>query len=139
MALPLAVLLPTIMEVIGKVIPDPNAAAQAKLAAYEMAQKGDLAELDASVKIAQAQAATNTAEAATDKFRGGWRPACGWICAAGLGYDFLLRPLLPWLVNSLGAHTAPLPAIETESLFVLLAGMLGLGGFRMREKLQGRP
>lgn len=134
----LAAVIPVVLSVIDKVLPDPQAAAQAKLAAYEMAQRGELAELDASVKIAQAQAATNTAEAATDKFRGGWRPACGWICAAALGYDFILRPLLPWLVNSLGAHTAPLPAIESESLLTLLAGMLGLGGFRTFEKLKGK-
>lgn len=134
----LAAAIPVLLQVIDKVLPDPQAAAQAKLAAYEMAQKGELAQLEADVKLAQAQAATNTAEAATDKFRGGWRPACGWVCVAGMGYEFLLRPLLPWLVNSLGAHTAPLPAIDSESLMVLLAGMLGLGGFRTFERLKGK-
>lgn len=134
----LAAAIPVLLSVIDRVLPDPAQAAQAKLAAYEMAQKGELAQLDADVKLAQAQAATNTAEATTDKFRGGWRPACGWVCVAGMGYEFLLRPLLPWLVNSLGAHTAPLPAIDSESLMVLLAGMLGLGGFRTFERLKGK-
>lgn len=134
----LAAAIPVLLGIIDKIVPDPAQAAQAKLAAYEMAQKGELAQLEADVKLAQAQAATNTAEAATDKFRGGWRPACGWVCVAGMGYEFLLRPLLPWLVNSLGAHTAPLPAIDSESLMVLLAGMLGLGGFRTFERLKGK-
>lgn len=134
----LAALIPVVLQLIDKVIPDPNAAAQAKLAAYEMAQKGELAELDASVKIATAQAATNTAEATTDKFRGGWRPACGWICAAALGYDFILRPVFPWLVNLFGAHAPDMPAIDVASLMTLLAGMLGLGTFRTMERLKGK-
>lgn len=134
----LAAAIPVLLQVIDKVLPDPQAAAQAKLAAYEMAQKGELAQLDADVKLAQAQASVNAAEATTDKFRGGWRPACGWVCVAGMGYHFLVRPLLPWLVNSLGAHTEPLPPIDAESLTALLAGMLGLGGYRTFERLKGK-
>ena len=134
----LQMLLPVIAGVLDKIIPDPAAAAQAKLAAMELAQKGELAALDADVRLAIAQTEVNKAEAQTDLFRGGWRPACGWICAAGLGYEFLLRPLLPWIAGLTGAHVAPLPNIDSDALMVLLTGMLGLGGLRTFERVKGK-
>lgn len=134
-----AAVLPLILGIIDKIVPDANAAAAAKLQALELAQKGELAYLEADTKIAQAQAATNQVEAGTDRFRGGWRPMCGWVCAAALAYDFLLRPLLPWLVAVIFRTEVPaLPWIDQESLMVLLTGMLGLGGFRSWEKLKGK-
>lgn len=72
-------------------------------------------------------------------FQKGWRPGAGWICVFGLAYTFVLRPLLPWVVQVLGvANVPPLPAIDTMELFVLLGGMLGLGGLRHRERLAGK-
>ena len=73
---PLIGALPTILD---KLIPDPAAAADAKLKMLEMVQRGELAALDADVRLALAQAETNTAEASTDAYRGGWRPACCWV------------------------------------------------------------
>ena len=131
-------LLPLITSVLDKLLPDPQAAADAKLKALEMAQRGDLAGLDAEVRLALGQQEVNRAEAATDLFRGGWRPACGWVCAAGLAYTFLLRPLLPWFAAVFGWDAPPLPAIDSEPLMVLLTGMLGLGGLRTFERVKGR-
>lgn len=131
-------LIPLITGVLDKVLPDPQAAAAAKLQALEMAQRGELAQLDADVRLALAQAQTNTTEAGTDAFRGGWRPACGWVCAAGLGYTFLLRPLLPWLAALAGKQVPPLPEIDTETLMLLLTGMLGLGSLRTFERVRGK-
>jgi hypothetical protein len=37
-----------------------------------------------------------------------------------------------------GAHVPPLPAIDNESLMVLLTGMLGLGGLRTFERVKGK-
>lgn len=123
---------------LDKIIPDPTAAADAKLKALELAQKGDLAALDADMRLMLAQTEINKAEAATDLFRGGWRPACGWVCAAGLAYTFLLRPILPWIASLYGAHVQPMPDIDTDTLMVLLTGMLGLGGLRTVERLKGK-
>lgn len=132
-------LIPTLLgQILDKLIPDEKAAAEAKLRAIELAQRGELAALDADVRLALAQAETNKAEAGTDLFRGGWRPACGWVCAAGLAYTFLLRPLLPWLAALFGAAVPALPVIETDTLMVLLSGMLGLGGLRTFERVRGR-
>lgn len=100
-----------------------------------MAQRGELATLDADVRLALGQMDINRVGAGTDKFRGGWRPAAGWVCVLGLGYSFLLRPLLPWAVQVAGGPDLALPAIDTMELLVLLGGMLGLGGYRTAEKL----
>lgn len=131
-------LIPAITQVLDKIIPDPQAAADAKLKALELAQKGDLAALDAELRLALGQIEVNKAEAATDTFRGGWRPAVGWVCVVGLGYQFILQPLLPWLVALFGAQVPPLPAIDNETLMVLLTGMLGLGGLRTIERVKGK-
>jgi len=134
----IAALLPLVGTILDKIIPDPQAAAAAKLEALRLAQTGELAVLDAETKLAIGQLEVNKAEASTDIFRGGWRPACGWVCAAGLGYTFLLRPLLPWLVQVAGWNVPTLPAIDSEALMALLFGMLGLGGLRTFERVKGK-
>lgn len=133
-----AALIPAVSAIIDKVIPDAQAAADAKLRALELAQQGELAVLDADLKMALGQMQINQAEASTDRFRGGWRPATGWICVFGLGYQFVLQPLLPWVVALFGVDVPPLPAIDNETLMVLLTGMLGLGGLRTFERIRGR-
>ena len=133
-----AALIPAVAQVLDKIIPDPQAAADAKLRALELAQKGDLAALDAELRLALGQIEVNKAEATTDMFRGGWRPAVGWVCVVGLAYQFILQPVLPWVVALFGAQVPPLPAIDNESLMVLLTGLLGLGGLRTFERVKGK-
>lgn len=132
------VLIPAVTSILDKVIPDPAAAAEAKLKALELAQRGELAALDADVKLALGQMEVNKVEAGTDTFRGGWRPSVGWVCVFGLFYQFILQPLLPWIVTVCGGSVPPLPAIDNETLMVLLMGMLGLGGLRTFERVKGR-
>ena len=134
----LPLIVPAVVGIIDKLIPDPERAAEAKLRAIEMAQRGDLAALDAEMRLALAQAEVNKAEAQTDMFRGGWRPFAGWTCGAGLAYEFLVRPLLPWIVALFGAPLEPLPNIDSEALMALLFGMLGLGGLRTIERVRGK-
>ena len=62
-------------------------------------------------------------------FVSGWRPAVGWICAASLGYHFIVASILDiWL---------DVPSLETGPLMTILGGMLGLGGLRSLEKFKG--
>ena len=133
-----AALIPLIGTIVEKAIPDPQAQAEAKLRVMELAQSGELAVLDADLKMALGQMEINKAEAQTDMFRGGWRPATGWTCVAGLAYQFVVQPLLPWAVAVFGGTVPPLPAIDNETLMVLLTGMLGLGGLRTFERVKGR-
>ena len=131
-------LIPLVGNMLDKIIPDPAQAAEAKLKALELAQRGELAVLDADMRLALAQIEVNKVEASTDLFRGGWRPAVGWVCVLGLGYQLVLRPVLPWLVRVAGGEVPDLPSIDTDTLMVLLTGMLGLGGLRTFEKVKGR-
>lgn len=127
--------LPTILD---KVFPDKDKADEAKLRLIELAQQGDLAVLDADLKLALGQMEINKEEAKTDLFRGGWRPATGWCCVFGLAYQFLAMPIIPWVFKSFGVSVPDLPAIDNETLMVLLTGMLGLGGLRTFEKVKGK-
>lgn len=134
-----AALIPLIGTIVEKAIPDPQAQADAKLRVMELAQRGELAVLDADLRIALAQTDINKVEAASDdKVKSYWRPATGWVCVFGLAYQFLMQPLLPWFVNVLGFSAPPLPAIDGESLTGLLFALLGIGGFRSFEKVKGK-
>lgn len=113
-----------------------DSADQIKL--IELAQALEQEALKADLALAQAQAQINLADAqSSSNFRGGWRPAAGWVCVGGLAYQMLLRPLLPWLLNCFGLGVAEMPVIDGESLSALLGGLLGLGGFRTFERIRG--
>jgi len=84
----------------------------------------------------QAQLLMNLQEAKHPDWRvAGWRPATGWICAVGLGYQALLQPLLAWAAT-LASLPVP-PPVDTSLLTTVLLGMLGLGGIRAYEKMKG--
>jgi hypothetical protein len=126
-----------ILRVIDKLIPDPVAKAQAQAEAIRMQQAGEFKEIDAAVQLAIAQMEINKIEAAApDIFRGGWRPAVGWVCVIGLLYTYLLQPLLTWTSGI--AHIPTPPPLDLQELLVLLGGMLGFGGMRMFERLKGK-
>jgi hypothetical protein len=134
----IAALLPVLGTILDKALPDPKAKAEAQLKMLEMAQKGELAVLDADMKLALGQMEVNKVEAATDLYRGGWRPGVGWTCVAGLAYNFVVQPILPWVVQAFGGNVPPMPTIDNETLLVLLTGMLGLGGLRTYERVKGK-
>lgn len=134
----LAALLPILGTVLDKVLPDPQAQADAKIKVLELAQKGELAVLDADLRLALGQIEVNKTEATTDLFRGGWRPATGWCCVTGLAYNFVIQPVLPWVVRLFGAEVPDMPTIDNDTLMLLLTGMLGLGGMRTFERIKGK-
>ena len=128
-------LLPTLTGILDKVIPDPEARARAQLDLLRLQQEGQFKELDAQLQVNLAQAEINKIEAASQSgYQAGWRPLAGYVCVAGLAYEFLLRPLLPWLLVVTGVEGVPdLPSLDGV-LFELIAGMLGLGTLRTADR-----
>ncbi len=129
-------LLPVIGTVIDKIFPDAEQAEKAKYELFKLQQEGQLKALDAEMQLALAQIKVNETEAGQDNFRGGWRPAAGWVCSIGLAYTFLIHPMLEWLALAKGWPVPP--KIDMDTLMALLAGLLGLGGFRTVERLKGK-
>jgi hypothetical protein len=127
---PLSSLLDVGKTLIDKLIPDPRAKAEALQKLETLHQSGDLA-------IIAGQLDVNKIEAANPKlFIAGWRPFIGWTCGAALAFQLVLGPLVVW-ASAIFKHPVVLPIMQTELLTTLLVGMLGLGGMRTIEKLQG--
>lgn len=71
-------------------------------------------------------------------FVAGARPAIMWICAFGLGWTFVLQPMLSWIVVVGGwAGQIAMPELPVEGLMTLTLALLGLGGMRSFEKING--
>jgi hypothetical protein len=88
-----------------------------------------------SLDLAQAQANIEQAKHPS-VFIAGARPAIMWICAFGLGWQFVFQPIAIWglAVSNLDIV---LPQIQTEGLMTLTLSLLGLGGMRTAEKWKG--
>lgn len=108
------------LQVLNKFIPDPAAKAQAEAELRSSLQAWDKAQTD-----------VNAVEAANPNiFVSGWRPMIGWIGAAGLAYQYVIRPL------ATGFGVVGLPPLD-GSLMELVVGLLGFGGLRTFEKYKG--
>lgn len=116
--------------VLTRVLPDKPAqlAAQAELGRMQLA--GELQATSDQLQVNMAEAASKST------FVAGWRPFIGWICGAGLGYEFLVRPLLTYVTACFGGHYVA-PDLDMSSLNQLLFGMLGLASMRTVEKIKG--
>ena len=89
-------------------------------------------------ELAKGQLEINKAEAASSSlFKGGWRPAIGWTCAAAFAWHFVGQPAMLFAVAMFGLDIPPLPAFDMSTLMTVLMGMLGLGGLRTYEKKTG--
>ena len=84
-----------------------------------------------------AQSETNKIEAQhSSVFVAGWRPFIGWICGAGLAWQFVLAPITAWAA-ALSGYAGALPDIAGEHLFELVLAMLGMAGWRTLDKIKG--
>lgn len=126
-----------IFKIVDKILPDPQAKAQAQLEILRMNQAGEFKQIETDLQLALGQLEVNKIEAAApDLFRGGWRPAVGWVCVIGLLYTYLGQPLLAW-ASGIWDVPAP-PSLDLGDLLILLGGMLGLGSMRTMERLKGK-
>lgn len=131
-------LIPIISSVLERVLPDPGAAAEAKIRLLELAQQGELAKLTADTDLAKGQIEINKAEADGTGYKANWRPTIGYVCAAALAYTYILNPLLLWAAAVSGSGITPPDIVIDEHLWELMMGMLGLAGWRAMDKVKGK-
>ena len=116
-------LLPVLGGVLDKILPDTNARKAAKEQLEVLEHTGELSLLMGQLEINKQEAAHKSL------FVSGWRPAVGWVCAIALGYNTLIHSIISiWFT---------VPAVQTELLYPVLMGLLGLGGMRSFEKFKG--
>lgn len=72
-------------------------------------------------------------------FVSGWRPAVGWVCVIALGLNYILFPMIEWILTVWppeGDIIEP-PKLEMHELMTLLLGLLGMGTLRTVDKAKG--
>lgn len=127
---PVSALLDIGGKVLDRVFPDPAQQAAARLELLKLQQSGELTQIAGQMEINKVEAASSSL------FVSGWRPAIGWICGSGFAVQFVIGPLAEW-GSALYGHPVKFPQMDTGTMMPLLLGMLGLGGMRTAEKIQG--
>lgn len=131
-------ILDPIVAIINKVIPDKTAAAAAQAQLQTLVLQGQLSEeMTQLTSVTAAQSDIDKVEASNSStFVAGWRPMIGWVCAAALAYQYLLKPLV--LAGFSMAHQVipAMPGID-DQLWQLMFGMLGMGALRSFDKTKG--
>lgn len=129
----LALLLPLLGPIVDKLvglIPDPQAQARARAEAIQQI-------VEATQKADAAQLEVNKAEAASGHlFIAGWRPFVGWVCGLACAWNWIGLPLGLFVLAALGKPVELRP-LDLSEMLPLLLGMLGMGGLRTFEKVQG--
>ncbi len=115
-------------SILERFIPDPAKKAEAEMEILRMAADGELKQVIAQLEI-------NAKEAVHPSvWVSGWRPAFGWCGALGFLYATVAQPIIVWYGTAKGW---PLPPeINLDLLWVVITGMLGIGGLRTFEKVQ---
>lgn len=127
---PLSAILDIGSKVIDRVWPDPTAAAAAKLELFKLQQSGELQMMVSQMDINKEEAKSPS------MFVSGWRPFIGWVCGAACAWNWLGLKVALFAAAYFGKELHLAPADIGEMMPVLL-GMLGLGGLRTMEKIQG--
>jgi hypothetical protein len=110
-------------------LPDPEKARAAEMELVRMAAEGELKQVIAQLEINAREAAHPSIWVA------GWRPFFGWIGGIGFLYSVVAQPVLLW-VGAAKGWPAP-PPVDLDLLWVVITGMLGIGGLRTFEKSKG--
>ena len=114
---------------LDRFVPDPAQKQAAEMELVRMAAQGELQQTIAQLEI-------NAREAShASVFVAGWRPFFGWAGGVGFIYATILQPLLAWLASIKGWPQPP--TLNLDLLWVVVTGMLGIGGLRTVEKFKG--
>jgi hypothetical protein len=127
---PVSALLDIGGKVIDRVWPDPVQAATAKLELVKLQQSGELAAMAGQLDINKVEAANPSV------FVSGWRPFVGWVCGMACAWNWIgLKIAL--FVAAYFNHPLNLASADMSEMMPVLMGMLGIGGLRTIEKLNG--
>lgn len=113
-------------SILERIFPDPRERDKAIQGLLAQLQQTDAAMLEVNKIEAQSPSI----------FVSGWRPYIAWVCGLGMTWTFLLQPFAAWCLV-ITNHPIPLPVLDTAPLYALVVSMLGLGTFRMAEKIEG--
>lgn len=119
-----------VSSILDKIIPDKAKAEQAKAELLLRAQ-----EIEA--ELMKAQLEINKEEAKSDSlFVSGWRPFVGWVCGTAFAWQFLVAPVVNFIVVALG-HPQIIIDFDITTLVGMLSGLLGFGALRTVEYVKG--
>ncbi len=137
---------------IEKLWPDPTKRAEEMRKLEELRQTGDLAQLNAHVKLMLGQLEVNKAEAQHKSlFVAGWRPGIGWIGAISLALAYIPKSIVltfiwTWQcaailnvpeVDPANVALPEFPDLGIMDVIGLLGSMLGIGVMRSYERTKG--
>ena len=127
---PITALLEVGSKVIDRLWPDPVQRDAAKLELFKLQQSGELAQITGQLEINKEEAKSASV------FVSGWRPFIGWVCGSACAWNWVGLPVAKFAMAFLG-HPLTLAPAELGEMLPVLFGMLGLGGLRTIEKIQG--
>ena len=127
----IAALIPAVSGILDKFVPDADTKNKLAHEIATMSEKHAQEALLAQLEIVKAEAASGSL------FKGGWRPAVGWVCAIAFAYHFILKDLIIFGATFAGADLPEMPEFDMGTLLTVLGGMLGIGGLRTYEKKSG--
>lgn len=117
-----------VLKIIDKLVPDADLNKQLK---HDLT-----ASIEGNIhERAMAQTQVNKVEAAHESlFVAGWRPSVGWVCSLAFALNFLIFPILVFVMGVFGRSVTS-PVLDWATMGPVLLGMLGLGGVRTIEKV----
>lgn len=130
-------LIDIIKNVLGKVLPDPQAQAAAQAQALELIANGTFDQRNAQA-LALAQIDVNKSDAAGQSaMQRNGRPFILWVCGVAMAWDTIARPMISYAGAYAGHPIPDLPNLSSDQLYGVLFGILGLGSLRTVEKVKG--
>tara|TARA_R100001163_G_scaffold54279_1_gene41644 strand:- start:6675 stop:7103 length:429 start_codon:yes stop_codon:yes gene_type:complete len=127
----IAALIPAVSGILDKFVPDADTKNKLAHEIATMSEKHAQEALLAQLEINKAEAASGSL------FKGGWRPAVGWVCAIAFAYHFILKDLIIFGASFAGLELPEMPEFDMGTLLTVLGGMLGIGTLRTYEKKSG--
>lgn len=115
--------------ILDRFVEDPAKKREMELEVFKMAAEGELKQVIAQLEINAREAQHQSIWVA------GWRPFFGWAGGVAFIYATIAQPMLAWYATSKGIAVPP--ELNMDLLWVVITGMLGIGGLRTYEKKLG--